>query len=109
MTKEERIEHWQRIITEQEESGMTPRTFCLNNHINLSRFYHWRLRFRRKLKTGFVQLIPAPASQHSGTDTGIRIHLNTTVSIELAKGFDPSALRCVIDTLSPCRGPLCCP
>jgi len=104
MTKEERIENWQCIITEQEASGMTPRTFCLSNNINLSRFYHWRLRFRRKPTTGFVQLIPTPDSPDAGTDTGILIHLNNTVSIELSKGFDPSALRCVIDTLSQCRG-----
>ncbi len=46
MTKEERNEHWQRIIAEQEASGMTARAFCLQRHMNPSRFYHWRLRLR---------------------------------------------------------------
>jgi hypothetical protein len=40
MTKEERNEHWQSIIAEQEASGMTARAFCLQRHINPSHFYH---------------------------------------------------------------------
>ena len=102
MNKEERIENWQRIIAEQEASGMSPRAFCLNNDINPWRFYRWRRRIHEHTTGGFLQLLPAKDSQCTGT--GIRIHLNNTISIELAKGFDPSALRCEIDTLCQCRG-----
>jgi len=104
MSKEERIENWQRIIAKQEASGMTARAFCLENDINPWRFYRWRRRVREHTDGGFLQLLPATDSRSAGTDTGIRIHLNPTISIELARGFDSSALRCVVDTLSRCRG-----
>jgi len=104
MTQEERIDNWQRIISEQEESGVNPRAFCREHNINPSRFYHWRKRLHRKPATGFLQIFPATDPKCPGTDSGIRIHLGSTVSIELARGFDPSALRCVIETLSQCRG-----
>lgn len=42
MAREERINHWQRIIAEQEESEVSARAFCLARNIKLSRFYHWR-------------------------------------------------------------------
>jgi len=100
MNKEARIEKWRRILTEQEASGMTPRAFCLNNQINPSRFYHWRRRLRQDNVNGFLQLFPAVKSRNTGTDTGIRIRLYPSLCIELAQGFDPSALRSVVDTLA---------
>jgi hypothetical protein len=100
MNKEARIENWRRTITEQEASGMTPRAFCLNNQINPSRFYYWRRRLRRENVNGFLQLFPAMNSREAGSDTGIRICLYPSLCIELAKGFDPSALRSVVDTLT---------
>ena len=111
MTKEERNEHWQRIIAEQEASGMTARAFCLDRYINPSRFYHWRLRLREHHDngSGFLQLFPTGPAQSPGGHPGIRIYLYPSPCIEVSRGFDPSILKSVIDTLSQCRGQLCSP
>ncbi|MBW2008690.1 MAG: transposase [Deltaproteobacteria bacterium] len=46
MTREERSEHWRRIIEQQEASGLSGAAFCREHHINLHAFYRWRRRFR---------------------------------------------------------------
>ncbi len=69
MTQEERIDSWQRIISEQEESGKNPRAFCLARNINTSRFYLWRKRLRRKPAAGFLQIFPSTDPKCHGADS----------------------------------------
>ena len=90
----------------QNVSGLSAAAFCKDHRINLNRFYSWRRRFKAesdgKVGGAFIELVPSPAVQESG----IRVRLGERLSIELARGFDPSTLRDAIDTL--CGKGSCC-
>jgi hypothetical protein len=87
MTKEERNEHWQRIIAEQEASGMTPRAFCLQRRINPSRFYHRRIRLREHHDNGngILQLFPTTPAPSPGGHPGLRIYLYPSPCTEVCR------------------------
>ncbi len=109
MTREERSEHWRRIIEQQEASGLSGAAFCREHHINLHAFYRWRRRFRidvdpQGTTSGFYQLVPC-TTQSPGS--GVHIHLGKNLRIELDRGFDPFTLRTVIEAVGGTRP--CCP
>jgi hypothetical protein len=99
MTKEERVSYWQRVIEQQESSGLSVLDFCRENHRSPYQFYRWRRRFRQKgteeISGGFLELVPRPAHPRSG----VRIMVGDTLCIEVERGFDPAALRTVIKVL----------
>jgi hypothetical protein len=99
MTKEERATHWQGLVQDQAQSGMTAAAFCKDNQLNLQRFYVWRRRFNTesgpKVTGTFLELVPSSTIRESG----IRIRLNERLSVELDRGFDPRTLRNAIDAL----------
>ena len=72
MTKKERIAYWRKLVGKQAESGLSARAFCIEHHINPSRFYHWRIRFRNEQSkdpsSGFVELIPLKKTQRAPFD-----------------------------------------
>ena len=100
MTREERCALWRKLVEQQAESGMNAAAFCRENQINLHRFYTWRRRFRNQLSRqtnegGFFQLVP----YRNQTPGPIRIRLKNAVLIEVERGFDPTTLREVIETV----------
>jgi hypothetical protein len=106
MTREERVTHWQGLVQDQAQSGMSAAAFCKDNQLNLQNFYSWRRRFKvefdAKATGAFLELVPSSKTQESG----IRIRLDERFSIELDRGFDPSTLRNAIDAL--CWKGSCC-
>jgi hypothetical protein len=99
MSREERVTHWQGLVREQAQSGISAAAFCKENQLNLQRFYSWRKRFRAesdaKTTGAFLELVPSSKIQESG----IRIRLDERLFIELDRGFDPCTLRNAIDAL----------
>ena len=99
MTKEERITHWRGVIAKHAASGLSAAAFCREHDINIHQFRWWQRRFKKEnsqgKESGFLQLVPFSKSQHSG----IRIHLNNGVFIEVEQGFDPMTLRGVIEAI----------
>ncbi|MBW1735839.1 MAG: transposase [Deltaproteobacteria bacterium] len=109
MTREERSNHWQRIIEQQEASGLSGAAFCREHQINPHAFYRWRRRLRTEqdsqgTQSGFYQLVPC-TSQSQGS--GVHIHLGQSLRIELDRGFDPFTLRTVLEAVGGTRP--CCP
>jgi len=106
MSREERATHWQRLIQDQAQSGMSAAAFCRENQLNLQRFYFWRRRFKdesdAKATGAFLELVPSCKMQESG----IRIRFSERLSVELDRGFDPHTLRNAIDAL--CGKGSCC-
>ena len=92
--------YWRRLVAKQGESGLKAAAFCREHKINLHQFYRWRRRFRneqpKSVSDGFVELVPCLTEPESG----IRIRLGDTVSIEVERGFDPVTLRAVIEAIS---------
>jgi transposase-like protein len=99
MTKEERQTHWRAIIEKQATSGMSIAAYCRDARINPSYFYTWRRRLTEQQPCvgGFLELIPGKST---GSASGVRIRLDTKLSVEVERGFDPFTLRAVVETLS---------
>ena len=106
MSREERAAHWQGLVQEQAQSGMSAAAYCKENQLNLHGFYSWRRRFKTesdaKVTGAFLELVPSCKMQESG----IRIRLGERLSVELDRGFDPHTLRNAIDAL--CGKGSCC-
>jgi hypothetical protein len=97
MSREDRQKYWRGLVEQQADSGMSAAAFCIEQRINRQRFYAWRRRFScHSQSTEFIRLVPT--SKDSGS--GIRIHLDHGISIELDISFDALTLRKVIDALS---------
>jgi hypothetical protein len=101
MTHKERTAHWSAIVERQAASGMSGVAWCRENQINRARFYSWRRKLSEPQRAqGFIELT-------SSTDeyAGVHICIGPMRSIEVKRGFDPSTLYAVIETLrthSPC-------
>lgn len=92
ITHEMRLMQWTPIVRECRESGMTVKTWCLQNNVNEKQFYYWQRRVREEafdtLKkaesqnhTNFVQL-PAPADSSRDTSsfrTDMIIHIGNNI------------------------------
>jgi hypothetical protein len=96
MSREDRREYWHAVIEKHASSDMSAAAFCKEQNINRQRFYAWRRRFScDSQSTEFIRLVPT--SKASGS--GIRIHLDHGISIEVDRSFDALTLREVIDAL----------
>lgn len=97
MGREERREYWRALVEKHAKSSMIAAAFCKEQKINPQRFYSWRKRFDGDSQnTGFIRLVPTSKT----TSSGVRIHLNNGIAVEVDKGFDPITLREAIDALS---------
>ena len=100
MPRGSRKVYWRGLVAKQLESGLKPAAFCREHKINLNLFYRWRRRFRNEqpqgVSAGFVELAPCVTEP----DSGLRIRLGDTLSIEVDRGFDPVTLRAVIEAIS---------
>ncbi len=85
MTQEEHIDNWHRIISEQEKSGANPsHSAWLATPTLHVPTYGAR---DRKQSPCFLRIFPATGPKCPRTDTGIRIHLNASLCIQVASGF----------------------
>ena len=100
MTRAERRTHWRTIIENQATSGGSIAAYCRDAQIKPSYFYTWRRRLREQQQPcagGFLELIPGRLDNAA---SGVRIHLNARVGIEVERGFDRITLRAVVETLT---------
>ena len=100
MTRAERRTHWRTIIENQTTSGMSIAEYCRDAQIRPGYFYRWRRRLSEQQPSGgFLELVPGGLHEAA---SGVRIHLNARFAVEVQRGFDPSTLRTVVETLSRC-------
>ena len=82
-TKEQ---HWQDIIRDYRQSGLTQRDFCETEQIAYSTFQYWSKRFRRVCeKPAFVRVATDAKPRHEVSilfDPGIRMIVAADVSYE---------------------------
>ena len=93
MNRKECRAYWHNIITEHADSGQSAVDFCRERDIRIHQFYSWRCRLRKEEApdhvAGFLELVPFSKR----TDSGVRLHLDTGLRIEVERGFDPHTLR----------------
>ena len=105
MTREEKISHWQRIIDQYCDSGLSGAAFCRENGINPGRFYHWRRRLTdsnhcNESGGGFFELILCTSPNNRAT---IHVQLPNGIVIEVGRGFDTVTLRSVVESVVSIR------
>ena len=99
MTKEERVEYWELVMSEYEESGLTKKDYCDANGINISTFHYWQNRLdelnNADKSERFVELkVPSDAPKTmSFTES------DSTFAPEL--GIDYAGLRILVSSNTP--------
>jgi hypothetical protein len=95
MTERDPKNYWLDLIDHQAESGLTIAAFCQKHEISRHKFYYWRKRLGNPKKSnGFIKLIP-----NERLRSGIKVHLNESIYVEVEPGFDPHTLQSVVKAL----------
>ena len=95
MRQAERREKWQRVIEQQQVSGVSARRWCPEHGVSLQSFYAWRRRLaREEIRPGFVELL-APAAESGG----LVLELGPW-RLRLEPGFDEATLRRMLRLLT---------
>jgi hypothetical protein len=112
ITHEMRLMQWTPVIRDCRGSGMTVRSWCIENNINIKQFYYWQRRIREKAyealerpeaeaQSKFVQL-PVPADSYkckSSFNTDMVIHIGGTV-LEISNTASEELLSNVLKVIS---------
>lgn len=64
MNKANRQQHWQNILQQWRDSGLSKKRFCAENNITLSNFYRWQkiLSANESTASSFIALKPEPVA-----------------------------------------------
>ncbi|KPU46391.1 hypothetical protein OXPF_00030 [Oxobacter pfennigii] len=113
ITHEMRLMQWKPIISECRSSGMTIKSWCLQNNVNEKLFYYWQRRVREDAyevikkaqfnnKPNFIEL-PVPAADYSGKASPFTadmiIHIGNSV-LELSNTVSEELLLKVLKAIS---------
>jgi len=93
-------QRWRERIRACEESGLTQKAFCEQHHLGLASLQRWR----RLLKTEEPCSNPAPVALlpvrvKEARSSQLAVVVNDDLRIEIPTGFDPAALRQIIEVL----------
>jgi len=89
----ERIEAWQ-------QSGQSQCDFCEGHNLGLASFQRWRRLFETEEKqTDPAPIAFLPVSVKEATPSNLTVVVNNDLRIEIPVGFDPNALRQLIQLL----------
>jgi|HubBroStandDraft_4_1064222.scaffolds.fasta_scaffold2073935_1 transposase-like protein len=96
-TQEERRQGWHKLITQQEQTGLSVRAFCEQHGISEHSFYQWRKRLREWAPMKFAlvdrgRAAPVPVA-------AVEVMLTTGERLRIAPGIEESTLRLVLSAL----------
>ena len=103
--------HWQELIKEQSQSGLSIREWCRRNNMSHGKFYYWQRIIREEAlikagtlavtsQTHFVEVKPTiaieskPKVSNQGTCAILRSNGN---EIEIINGADPNTLELILN------------
>ncbi len=99
MSREERQEYWELVISEFSESGLTKTDYCKNNEIPVSTFNYWENRLKELGETNdgsrFVEL-----KVHDGVSPRIQL-AESFPTFQPELGIDFAGLRILINSQTP--------
>lgn len=55
ITHEVRLNNWQTIITKCNNSGLSKRDWCIQNHVSEKSFYYWQRKLRMQAAAGIFR------------------------------------------------------
>jgi transposase-like protein len=92
-----RREHWQELILQQEQSGLSVHAFCEQRGLTEASFYNWRKQLRGGTPVGFA-LVEAKGSGLS-PKAPVELVLATGERVQISPGADAATLRMVLGVL----------
>lgn len=113
ITHKMRLMQWTPIIRECHNSGMTIKSWCLENSVNEKQFYYWQRRIREEVyntlettdsktqQPNFIQLpVPADNSRNTSSfEADMIIHIGNNV-LELSNTVSEELLSKVLKVMS---------
>jgi hypothetical protein len=107
--KENRVEYWIGVISEQENSGQSVRRFCRERSVGEHSFYMWRARLRGKRReqkkaaepVRFALVEPGERSKATReTPAGsLELQMPNGERLRIERGVDAETLRTVLEAL----------
>jgi len=94
---EYRMKQWAERIKEYNTSGMTLKTWCEINSINVKTYYYWLHKIRVMLcdETETQAIVPLQIHQHDAS-TAITVNIGS-ISIKIADGTSSETITAVLD------------
>ena len=93
-------QRWLERIHEWEQSGLTQKAFCEQHHLGLASMQRWRRLFKTEEASGMPAPVAfLPVSVKETKPANLAVVVNDNLRIEIPAGFDPSALRQIIEVL----------
>ena len=97
-----RREFWERVVHNQQQSGLNGRAWCQTNGVALASFYIWRKKLAPAASAGsdiqWLPLEPGKSTSCAAGPSGLTLRVGA-VSVEIATGFDTSTLSDVLTIL----------
>ena len=109
---EELWQHWERVVGDQESSGLTVAEFCRRRGISSASFYAWRRKVsvtsppvhrRRSWSQACPLFVPLPVSASSAEDTHFEVKLPNGISVNVPPRFEVSPLASLLQTVMSCE------
>jgi len=105
MTRRERSREargkWQRVVSEQGQSGQSVAAFCRERQLRASHFYWWKKQLQASAAPKFVEVkwaTAAPSPTLAG-DRRVDVLLRHGRTLRVAPGFDADLLRSLLRVL----------
>jgi len=95
---------WQKILTEQERSGLSQAEYCRQHHISAAKLSYHRCRFkvREKSSNNSARFKPIKISSLPPTSDGIKLILPNGFQCEFSSRTDVLQIKKLIEVLLSC-------
>lgn len=81
MTETIKKEHWIKLVTDWETSGVSQRAFCKSHNIDYSQFCYWRYEFNKAKKKKLGTFVPVKVERSPKKTEPLTVSLGCKLSI----------------------------
>ena len=106
VSRQERLDHWTRIIMSCRSSGMTVRSWCQENNISEKTYYYWQKRLfntlskqQQTLQPTFAELTPVSKANTGKIAVTVRL---SRAEADIHTGADAALVEAVLRVLKSC-------
>ena len=96
----ERCKYWQKVIGEQDKSGLSIRAYCRERQVPEHSFYMWRKTLRQETAPVRFALIETANSAMPNSPAPLELVLGSGHILRIGPGIDAVTLRTVVGVLS---------
>jgi len=98
--REINCQRWREQINAWQQSGQTQKMFCQQQRLGLASFQRWRRIFETEENSSNPPPVAfLPVSMKETNPANLTVVVNDNLRIEIPAGFDPNALRQIIEVL----------